>query len=285
MTMINPFQSPQPTPNTFLPEDYISRRTEVRANVLMLTLFAIVLAGVVGAFFVTNRHWQNLRVRQEIVSAEYSAEGKKIEQLKALENQRASMMEKAEITAALVEKVPRWAVLGELTLRMPQSMRLDNFLIKSTRHQPPQPAAAPGKAAPQSLVKSITGPGAKKEPEKPRILAPRFDYQVTVEGTAVENNDIADFLSSLKRSPVFDRVELQFIRDAKEGGRDMRKFQVTAALRTSIATGELSSSLQDLVAVRTASLKTLRDQENSMPAGTGAKAPTASAGVQEGNLP
>ncbi|MBX3384402.1 MAG: PilN domain-containing protein [Phycisphaeraceae bacterium] len=280
--MVNPFQSPHPTPNTFLPEDYISRRTEVRANVLMLTLFAIVLAGVVGAFFVTNRHWQNLRVRQEVVSAEYAAEGKKIEQLKALENQRASMMEKAEITAALVEKVPRWAVLGELTLRMPQSMRLDNFLIKSTRHQPPQPAA-PTKAAPQSLVKSITGTGAKKEEEKPRILAPRFDYQVTVEGTAVENNDIADFLSSLKRSPVFDRVELQFIRDAKEGGRDMRKFQVTASLRTSIATGELSSSLKDLVAVRTASLTSQRDQENK--AGTPGVAPTASAGVQEGNLP
>ena len=52
------------------------------------------------------------------------------------EEQRAQMMEKAEITAALVERVPRWAVMGEVTLRMPMSMRLDSLTIKSSRTDP-----------------------------------------------------------------------------------------------------------------------------------------------------
>ena len=40
-----------------------------------------------------------------------------------------------------------------------------------------------------------------------------------------------DFLASLKRSPAFDAVELTFIKDAKELGRDMRKFQITDIAR------------------------------------------------------
>ncbi|MBS0197432.1 MAG: PilN domain-containing protein [Planctomycetes bacterium] len=240
-----------PSRGSFLPHDYIEARTETRANILMLTLFAIAMGGVVAAFFVTNRHWQHLRQQQEAVSADYAAEGKKIEQLKSLENQRASMMEKAEITAALVEKLPRWAVLGELSLRMPTSMRLDQFTIKSTRQMPPAPPPTTG-PAPQSLVKNLADKvkDTKKEPEKPKVTVPRFDYAVTIAGTAAENNDIADFLSSVRQSPAFEKVELQFIKDGKENGKDMRKFEVTAGLRQSVSTSELSNSLQDLMAQR-----------------------------------
>jgi len=153
---------------SFLPQDYISERTDARANILTLTLFAITMAGVVAAFFVTNRHWQSLRSTQEAINVEYQAEGKKIEQLKSLESQRAAIMEKAEITAALVEKLPRWAMLGELTLRMPASMRLDQFLLKSTRVLPPAPPPVPGsKAKPQSLVK----PAADKNDKSKDKLA------------------------------------------------------------------------------------------------------------------
>ena len=279
--MKNPFQSPLPGRNSFLPQDYIEAKTEARANVLMLTLFAIAMAGVVGAFFVTNRHWQRLRARQATVSAEYAAEGKKIEQLKSLENQRAAMMEKAEITAALVEKLPRWAVLGEMTLRMPMTMRLDVLTIKSARQQPPAPPpGAKGKSAPKSLVKNLAEQikEPKKEPERTPVTAPRFDYAVTIDGTAPENNDIADFLASIKRSPAFDRVELQFIREGKESGRDVRKFQVTATLRQTAGTGELSNSLQDLVNQRTQLLTKLREAAEA-PAATA----TATAGTEGRN--
>ena len=64
---------------SYLPQDYISERTDARANILTLTLFAITMAGVVAAFFVTNRHWQSLRATQDAINVEYQAEGKKIE--------------------------------------------------------------------------------------------------------------------------------------------------------------------------------------------------------------
>lgn len=269
--MKNPLLSSQPARNSFLPQDYINDRNDARANIFTLTLFAIVMAGVVAAFFVTNRHWRSLRDEQHAIDIEYEAESQKIEQLKELETQRASIMEKAEITAALIEKVPRWAVLGEVTLRMPTTMRLDQFIIKSSRMVKalPAPAPTPGaKSAPQSLVKKIAGDGkdAKKAtPERPKIEAPKFEYAMTIEGTADINNDVTDFFASLKKSPIFERVELAYIRDSKESGVDLRKFQITAAIRANSKPDVLAKSLQDLVNTRTALLTTTESEDTKKP--------------------
>jgi Tfp pilus assembly protein PilN len=282
-TMKSLFEQRRPASDSFLPEEYVAERADARANALTLTLFAIALAGVVAAFFVTNRHWQSLRSRQEAINAEYQAEGKKIEQLKSLESQRAAILEKAEITAALVEKLPRWAVLGEITLRMPLTMRLDQCSLKSTRVNPTPPGGVPGKTPPQSLVKNIADKGKDKKgdpkkEEKPRIEPPKFEYALSIEGTADENNDVADFLASLKQSPAFDTVELTFIKDAKELGRDMRKFQITASLRKGAGTGELSTSLQDLVIRRTEAMKLMKEHPAGAAPATGS---TSTAGVSE----
>src|SRR5262245_23997785 len=231
---MNPFKPVGPSPNSFLPEDYVAEKAEKRANVLTLTLFAMVLAGVIGAFMYTNQRWRALQLREQIVNQQKQEEGQKMEQVKALDQQRAQMMEKAEITAALVERVPRWAMLAELTLRMPRDIRLDSFQLKSTRVDNAVKPLPPGQAPlPKPVVKSLTDTvvGKPKEPERPRVTAPKFEYNLTITGTAVHNNDIADYLASLKSSPILDKVEMSYIRIAKEGDRELRKFELTAALR------------------------------------------------------
>jgi hypothetical protein len=241
-----------PASNSFLPEDYIARKTATRMNILILGLFTLVLGGVVAAFVVTNRHWHEVRDRQKNVNEQWSLEGKKMDQLKALEGQRAQMMEKAEITAALVEHVPRWAVLGEVTLRMPQDMRLDSMIIKSTRTDP---VVAPPKSGPTAapLVKSLTDKitGAAPPQERPKVLAPKFTYALTIVGSTPKNTDVADFLASLKSSPIFNGVELTYIREAKEKDRDLRKFEIVSTIRSDTDTGVLANSLQKLISDRT----------------------------------
>src|ERR1043165_4191511 len=176
--MSNPFRPVSPASSSFLPEDYIARKTETRVNILILGLFALVLGGVVAAFVVTNRHWHEIRARQETVNEQWGLEGAKMEQLKALEQVRAEMMEKAEITAALVERTPRWAVLGEVTLRMPQDMRLASLMIKCTPPAPPPATPAKGPGA-KPLVKSLTDQisdklsGSTPAPDKPKVTPPR----------------------------------------------------------------------------------------------------------------
>jgi Tfp pilus assembly protein PilN len=272
--MSNPFRPVSPASSSFLPEDYIARKTETRVNVLILGLFAMVLGGVVAAFVVTNRHWHEIHTRQENVNEQWALEGAKMDQLRALEKQRAQMMEKAEITAALVERVPRWAVLGEVALRMPPDMRLDSMAIKCTRTDPVTAPPAKGPAA-APLVKSLTDKVMGNAPvaEKPRVTAPKFSYALTIVGSTAKNTDVADFLASLKNSPALKGVELTYIREAKEKERELRKFEILAQLRPDTDTGKLAASLQSLIADRTATVDGGKD--------AAATAPEAPAGVVE----
>lgn len=251
--MESPFK-PQSGAGSFLPQDYIARKAEVRANIFCLSLFAVVLACVLGAFMVTNRSWKQLKARQEVVSTQYAEEAQKIEQLKALESQRSQMMEKAALTAGLIEKVPRWALMAEVCLRLREDMCLNEFTIKSRRLEPQQPTPAPGaQNRQQPQVRSLAGspagsaaPGAT--PARPAIEPPRFEYTLTLIGYAVRNNDIADFLTSLKQSPALADVELQFIRDAKLNNDDVRMFEITARVMTDVEADTLAASVRQVAA-------------------------------------
>ncbi len=242
--------------SSFLPEEYVAAKSEARANILVLSLFAVVLAGVIGAFMVTIQEKITLERRIASVVEREKEAGARKEQLRELEKQRAQIMEKAEITAALFERVPRWTVLAEVTMRMPTAMRLDSLGIKSTRIEIKPPAPPPGTPKPTAAqAKSLAAKAAAAKPavpaEKPKVLPPRFEYALTISGAADQNNDIADFLTSLKESPALDKVEMTFIREARQDDKDLRLFELTATIRTSVDPAALAASLKDLVAKRT----------------------------------
>jgi hypothetical protein len=249
---------------SFLPTDYIARKAAFRNNVITLCLFLLVMAGTVGAFLVTSFHWRKLKVRYEEVTAQCEAEQKKLEQLDQLRVQRAAMMEKAQITAALIERVPRWAVMGEIDFRMAPTMRLSELTLKGTRGE-----AAPLPVAPPPSIKRLTEKVAdkQKDDDKPRVVAPTFNYALTLVGTAEQNNDVADYLASLKQSPVLRDVELTFIRDLKQQETVYRNYEITAKLRSDVDQKALASSLEGLVARRTAQVESaVPDQATQQPA-------------------
>ena len=243
--MSNPFATPSLGSGSFLPEDYVAQKAETRGNIIILALFALVLAGVVGAFMVTNRSWQALKTRQTEVKTAYEAESKKMDQLKALENQRQEILEKAEVTAALAERVPRWALLAELTLRMPLDVQRDQLSFKSRRLEAPPPAIAN-----TAGVRSLVGANQPKKDEAPKPQPPRFECQLTLAGTAERNNDVADYIAALRQSPVLEDVELQYIREAKSDDRLVRRFELVAKVRQDVNSKTLSDSLSKLVAQR-----------------------------------
>lgn len=243
--------------SSFLPEEYVAAKSEARANILVLSLFAVVLAGVIGAFMVTIQEKITLERRIASVVEREKEAGARKEQLRELEKQRAQIMEKAEITAALFERVPRWTVLAEVTMRMPTAMRLDSLGIKSTRIEIKPPAPPPGTPKPTAAqakslaAKAAAAPKPAVPAEKPKVLPPRFEYALTISGAADQNNDIADFLTSLKESPALDKVEMTFIREARQDDKDLRLFELTATVRTSVDSAALAASLKDLVVKRT----------------------------------
>lgn len=248
---MNPFTTRDSSATgSFLPDEYIAERHDARANLLTISLFAITLAAVLTAFFVTNRHWNVLREQEAGINLEYQTEAVKIEQLKHLERQRSAILMKAEITAELVEKLPRWAVLGELTLRMPASVRLTMCDIKSERSIAPDPVASQAMA---NLVAEAERAAGEKTIVRPRVPVPVFTYKMVLEGKAATNNDVADYLASLKASPALTGVELTFIRDAGSLGEPMRQFQITALLSSAGDTEALAASLRRLMQERTQS--------------------------------
>lgn len=245
--MSNPFRGAQPDVAGFLPEDYVARKAEYRANFLSLTLFAIVMFCVVAAFFVTNRQWMNLRTEQQTINTVYTEETQKITQLKELEAQKEQMMGKAQITAALIEKVPRSVLLAELVTRMPSDLTLMSLELTSKRIEPPKPK--PSKGKPRKKVKKVltlSGVSGDEEKEKEKkVEAPKFEFTLSITGVASSNADVADYLKQLKACELIDRVELLYIKQTKVSDLDLRKFEIEADIRPN-ADARRIDSIEDL---------------------------------------
>jgi Tfp pilus assembly protein PilN len=250
-TAAKPTSGPPPTLRanapaaSFLPADYVARKSEQRANLLSLTLFGIVMMGVVGAFGVTNRAWSSVREERIKIDDLYAAEAEKIEQLKQLEEQRAAMMEKAEVTAALIENVPRSVLLGELVLRLPEEVKLTGLDLKSkrveTKAEPPPNAKTPQK---NEKIKSLADLAKNvADAAKPKVQAPRFEYTMTLTGVAANNNDIADYIRGLRECVLLKGVELKYIKETHLHERDLRMFEVEAQIRPEADGRSLAASL------------------------------------------
>ncbi|MDX2146517.1 MAG: PilN domain-containing protein [Planctomycetota bacterium] len=268
--------------SSFLPADYVARKSEQRATMLGLGLFGLVMLGVVGAFLVTNRAWTSVREERLAVDKLYAEEAGKIEQLKELEQQRAQMMEKAEVTAALIENVPRSVLLGELVLRLPEDVKLTNMDLKGTRIETRVQAPPPG-AAPMQ-VKSLADTKSKAAETKPKIQAPRFQHTLLMQGVASNNNDIADYVASLRACPLLQGVELNYIREATIQDRSLRQFEIQAEIRQdadgrALAAGltqRLQESTEKAIADATSNI-TLRASGKGDPASNAAPASTHAA--------
>lgn len=223
---------------SFLPSDYVANKAEMRANLLCLGLFGVVMFCVIAAFFVTNRQWLQVRREQDSITVQYTKEAAKIEQLKTLETQKTEMLEKAEITTALIEKVPRSRLMTELVNRMPKDVTLLEFGLVSKRIK--DPVAVPEKG-PQ--IKSLAPAGAARKPgapatakdakappaEKPQ--APRFEYTIRLTGVAKVNGSIADYITALKSCSFLENVDLKYIKETTVDKLELRKFEIEAGIK------------------------------------------------------
>ena len=126
------------SPDTsFLPEDYLQQKAERRTIFISLVLCVLVFAGVIAAFFVTNQRWNDFRHYTKQVNIRYQSSAAAIEQLKQVEDQKVTLLEKAELTTALIERVPKSILFAEIINRMPKHMTLLELELKSQRQDKP----------------------------------------------------------------------------------------------------------------------------------------------------
>ena len=218
---------------SFLPEEYVKGKGQLRANILILMLFTLVLAGVVGAFAVNHQRWSRVHDEQKLVAAEYEEEASKIFQLQGLEKQRVDLIERAEVVTALKDKVPRSVLLGEIVRAIPEGLTLTQVNLEGERVKVRLPAPDPkNKSKARTLKGKSVGKGKdqKNQDDAAKVLPPKFRFSLSAEGIAQENDLVADFLASIKSSPLSGDVELQYIKETLIDKQKYRKFKLTMNL-------------------------------------------------------
>jgi Tfp pilus assembly protein PilN len=215
---------------SFLPTEYVRNKGQARASMFAILLFVLVLAGVIGAFAVNHQRWSRVRDEQKVVAAAFKEEAAKIEQLKELEKRRIELTDKAEIVTALRDRVPRSVLMGELVRGVETGLTLTEITLEGDRVKPPAPNPKAGKGKVKSIGVSNVGKDKDGEDEKPKVLPPRFTFSLQVQGVAENNDLVADYLASLKASPLLRGVELQYINTTLIDSVEYRKFSITMNL-------------------------------------------------------
>jgi Tfp pilus assembly protein PilN len=211
-----------------LPGDYVESRVRQRIVGLCMVLFAIEVAGVVGAWFVTERKQTQAVQISHRVDESYAQAAQQIGRLQQLEIQKKTMLRKAEVAEALVERVPRSALLAVLTNALPPAASLTQIKLDTQRKIiMPKPAKSEKSEADKADDKKTK---LTSEPRTEGVLAPTT-VTLEVKGLAATDMEVAKFIANLARCQLVRSVDLGYSQQRSIGADLLREFQVKIELR------------------------------------------------------
>lgn len=219
--------------STFLPEEYVNRKKQAITNVICLALFAVVMFGTFVAFLVTTRRSADVEQQKQAVDARYAEAAVQIDEVRRLQEQKTLMLERAELAAALVERVPRSILLAELINRMPAEVSLLEFNIESEKvrqivrtEAADQPKGSGGRLAPArgATRGEAAAAGAIK------VQAPKYMVDITLVGVARTDRDVASFLAELNGYELLSDVALNYSEETSLDGVVLREFRIRMKL-------------------------------------------------------
>lgn len=214
---------------SFLPEDYLARKAERRTNLICLVLFVVVMAAVFGAFMVTNRQSTAVKAEQIAINTRYQTVATQIEELQKLETQKDEMLQKAELAAALVERVPRSILLAELINRMPEQLGLLEFEMHSEKIKAaaaPRPKNTTGQLAAPTRARTK----AEAAAEQKKVETPRYRVTITMVGIAPTDLEVSRYIAELNSYELLQDVRLEYSEEKEMNDRWMRQFSIKAKL-------------------------------------------------------
>src|SRR5207248_2116869 len=142
------------------------------------------------------------------VSKQYAEAATRIEQERQMQEKQLKMNNQAELTASLLEKVPRSVLLAELTNAKPAGVSFLDVILDSKLSQNSAASSAGGKTQfemKRAAMDAAAAGGAKT------IAAPQAKvYDVTVKVTGICDNDIqvSQFMEKLNHSKLVRDVNL-----------------------------------------------------------------------------
>ena len=150
----------------------------------------------------------------------------RLEQLDQLQARKQQMLNKARITASLIEPIPRTVILAELINNMPKTMSLLDFKLdqKIIKKRVPRPKTAIEKAKRQLSKNKQSAADGLNSALTREIHDSEIKLQLT--GVATTDVQVAQFMAALNNVPLFDDLSLKVSEDAKINKEIMRKFTV-----------------------------------------------------------
>ncbi|HSI34627.1 MAG TPA: PilN domain-containing protein [Tepidisphaeraceae bacterium] len=220
-----------PNQLSFLPDDYLDSKRQKRTNVLLSVVFVAILAAVGGAGWYTKQELRKAETEHDDVDRQFADAAKRIEQVRQMQDKQRKMAGQAELTASLLEKVPRSFLLAEITNAMPAGVSLLDVILDSKVRAGP---AAGGKSA-YDIKRAQQSAGAVKGPAAPQ--AKNYDVGIRVQGIADNDVQVAQFMAKLNTSKLLRDVNLVISDEYVLGGNSaasnagasdtkMRKFQI-----------------------------------------------------------
>jgi Tfp pilus assembly protein PilN len=209
----------------FLPRDFMERRGRRRATLLCLGLAGVAVLALGGMCALYVMRAFSVSSLRAVVEQQYREAGRQIEQLKLLEDRKADLVRKVELSADLLERVPRSHILARLTNALPSDTSLQVLVMSSVEVEVPAPKPTTTKENEASAAPSKGG--KSKRPEKIR----RREIQFRVDGLAATDVQVAEYIARLSADPLFEEVNLKFSEEFPyEPGVTMRRFELTFRL-------------------------------------------------------
>jgi Tfp pilus assembly protein PilN len=222
-----------PNQLSFLPDDYLDRKARRRANVLCALGALVVLGVAVTVFWYTEKLSAAVEKKFAEVDKQYGDAAARIEKVTQMRSQQQQVVRRAELAAALVEKIPRSNVLAEFTNSLPQGLSLLNITMDSREKS-------------GGTTSSMTAFEAKRAALEGRsasapVTAKVYDVFLKIEGIAATDVHVAQFITKLNRSNLFKEVNLVVSEEYKpqssssssqnpQEAEVMRKFQIEMML-------------------------------------------------------
>jgi Tfp pilus assembly protein PilN len=215
-----------PNELSFLPDDYLENKAQRRTNVICAVLFLITMVSIGLAFTTSERSLREVEAKHAAVEQSFADAARRIEQVQQMQEKQRTMAHQAELTASLLEKIPRSLILAKITNALPTGVSLTDFILESRKRNAPPPVA-PRSAFEQKKTNSIVGQVAE---------AKVYDVTLKITGLAPTDVQVAELLRKLRTVALFKDVTL-IISDWEKQGSDKkaqdqqyRRFQIELTL-------------------------------------------------------
>jgi Tfp pilus assembly protein PilN len=217
-----------PNQLSFLPDDYLETKAQNRTNAICAGLFAVVVAAIGGAFYLTERQVKSVETDYSEVVRRYTDAARPIEQFRRMQEQQRRMETQAALSASLLEKVPRSYLLAEITNALPGSVSLIELGMESRLRNGPAPRQVYKTIFEEKKAEIEAAKLAATAGQQPKV----FDVYLKITGVADNDQQVAALLTKLATSKLLSDVNLVVSDEFQQAAKDekLRKFVIEMML-------------------------------------------------------